>query len=81
MPTVLTNVPAIFMHTMKKLFFDMLYFGMAVVLNDIVVYSCIVKEHFLLLKKVLESYISIYSTVSLRSAVSYTMVQCSLNLM
>ena len=49
----LMNAPATFMHTMSNLFSNMLDFGMAVFLDDILVYSCMVKEHFMLLEKVL----------------------------
>ena len=49
----LTNTPAMFMHTMKNLFSDMLDYGMVVFLDDILIYSHIVKEHFMVVKKVL----------------------------
>ena len=49
----LTNAPAMFMHTMNDLFSNMLHFSMVVFLDDILVYFHIVKEHFVLLKKVL----------------------------
>ena len=47
------NAPASFMQTIKNLFSNMLDSGMAVFLDDILVYSCMVKEHFILLKKIL----------------------------
>ena len=49
----LTNAFAKFMRTMNKLFSDMLDFGMAVFLDNILMYLGMVKEHFMLLKKVL----------------------------
>ena len=42
MPMGLMNVPATFMQTMKNLFSNMLDSGMAVFLDDILVYSCMV---------------------------------------
>ena len=42
-----TNAPAIFMQTMNNLFSNMLDFGMAVFLDDILVFSRIVDEHFI----------------------------------
>ena len=48
MPMGLINAPAKFMHTMNNLFSDMLDSGIAVFLDDILVYSCTVKEHFIL---------------------------------
>ena len=53
MPMGLTNAPATFMRTMKNLFSDMLDSGMAVFLDDIVVYLGMVDEHFTLLERVL----------------------------
>ena len=53
MPMGLTNAPATFMQTMNNLFSDMLDSGMAVFLDDILVYLCMVTEHFTLLEKVL----------------------------
>ena len=53
MPMGLTNAPATFMQTMNNLFSDMLDSGVAVFLDDILVYLCIVDEHFTLLEKVL----------------------------
>ena len=41
MPMGLTNAPATFMQTMNNLFSNMLDSGMAVFLDDILVYSCI----------------------------------------
>ena len=45
--------PATFMHTMNNLFSDLLESGMAVHLDNNLVYFCIVKEFFTLLEKVL----------------------------
>ena len=53
MPMELMNAPATFMQTMNNLFSDMLDSGVAVLLNDILVYSRIVDEHFILLEQVL----------------------------
>ena len=53
MPMGLTNAPATFMHTMNNLFSKMLDFGIAVFLDDILVYSHMVDKHFTLLKKIL----------------------------
>ena len=53
MPMGLTNTPAMFMQTMNNLFFNTLDSSMLVFLDSILVYWCTVKEHFMLLKKVL----------------------------
>ena len=53
MPMGLTNAPTMFMQTMKNLFSKMLYSSMVVFLDNILVYSPRVKEHFMLLEKVL----------------------------
>ena len=53
MPMELTNAPATFMHTMNNLFSDILHSGVAVFLDDILVYSHMVNEHFVLLERVL----------------------------
>ena len=53
MPMGLTNAPATFMQTMNNLFSDMLDSGVAVFLDDILVYSGTVDEHFILLEQVL----------------------------
>ena len=53
MPMGLINVPAMFMQTLNNLFSDTLDSGVTVFLDDILMYSCTVKEHFMLLKKVL----------------------------
>ena len=53
MPMGLTNAPTTFMQTMNNLFSDMLDFGMVGFLNDILMYLCIVNEHFMVLEKVL----------------------------
>ena len=52
-PMGLTNAPSTFMQTMKNMFPDMLNSGMVLFLDDILVYSIMVKEHFILLQKVL----------------------------
>ena len=53
MPIGLMSTPATFMQTMNNLFLNMLDFGLAVFLDDILMYSDMVKEHFTLLKKAL----------------------------
>ena len=53
MPIGLLNAPVMFMETMKNLFSNILEFGMAVFLDDIFVYSCMVKKNFTLLAKIL----------------------------
>ena len=53
MPTGLTNTPAIFIKTMNNLFSNILDSGVAVFLDDILMYLHMVKEHFILLEKVL----------------------------
>ena len=53
MPMGLTNAPATFMRTMNNLFSDMLDSGVAVFLDDILVYSGTIEEHFTLLERVL----------------------------
>ena len=82
MPMGLMNAPATFMQTMNNLFSNMLDSGVAVFLDDIFVYSCMDEEAlYIVRKKYWHAYISIHSTVSLRSAAAYTTVQCSLALM
>ena len=49
----LTNAPAIFMSTMNNLFSDTLDLGVAVFLDNILVYSCTMKEYFTIPEKVL----------------------------
>ena len=51
MPMGLINVPATFMQTMNNLFVGMLDKGVVVFLDDIPIYSTMVKEHFKLLEK------------------------------
>ena len=48
----LTNAPAKFMQTMNNLFVDMLDKGVIVFLDDMLIYSTMVEEHFELLEKV-----------------------------
>ena len=53
MPMGFMNIPATFMGTMNNLFSNMLDLVMALFLDDILMYSHMVKEHFTLPKKVL----------------------------
>ena len=53
MPMGLTNAPAMFMQTMTNLFSDMLDSGVAVFLDDILMYSGTVDKYFMLLEQVL----------------------------
>ena len=53
MPMGLMNAPATFMQTMNNLFSDMLDSGVAVFLDEILVYSGMVDKHFMLLEQVL----------------------------
>ena len=46
----LTNAPAMFMQTMNNLFLDVLDSGMAVFLDDILIYSGMVDKYFTLLE-------------------------------
>ena len=48
----LINVPAMFMQMINNLFIDILYKGIVVFLDDVLVYSTMAKEHFQLLEKV-----------------------------
>ena len=48
----LTNAPAMFMQTINNLFEDMLDQGVAVFLDDVLIYSTMLEGHFKLLKKV-----------------------------
>ena len=48
----LTNVPAMFIQTMKNLFMDLLDNEVVVILDDILIYSIIVEKHFKLLEKI-----------------------------
>ena len=52
MPMGLTNAPETFMRTMNNLFMNILDKGVIVFLNDILIYSTMVEEHFKLLEKV-----------------------------
>ena len=53
MPMGLTNTPVTLMQTMNNLFPNMLDSSVAMFLDDILVYSHMVKEYFTLLEKVL----------------------------
>ena len=53
MPMGLTNAPDTFMHTMNNLFLDMLDSGIAVFLDNILMYSGMVDKYFTLLEQVL----------------------------
>ena len=46
------NAPATFMQTMNNLFMDMLDKGVVIFLDDVLIYSTMVEEHFELLEKV-----------------------------
>ena len=59
MHMALTNSPAMFMQTINNLLSNILDSGVAVFLDNIFAYLRIVKEHYMLLKKVLSAYISI----------------------
>ena len=48
----LTNAPAMFMQTMNNLFMDLLDKAVVVFLDDILIYSTTIEEHFELLEKV-----------------------------
>ena len=50
MPMGLMNAPATFMQTMNNLFLDMLDSGMAVFLDNILMYLGMVDKHFMLLE-------------------------------
>ena len=63
---------------MKNLLYDVLDSGVAVFMDDILIYSRKVKEHFMLLKKYWHAYVNIHSTVGSRSVASYATVQNSL---
>ena len=52
MPMGLTNVPATFMWTINSLFIDMLEKRVIVFLDDMLIYSTTVEEHFELLENV-----------------------------
>ena len=51
MPMGLMNALAVFMQTMNNLFVGMLDKGVVVFLDDILIYSTTVKEHFKLFQK------------------------------
>ena len=53
MPMGLTDTSAMLVQTMNNLFSDMLDSGMVLFLDDILVYLHMVKEHLILLKKIL----------------------------
>ena len=48
----LTNLPAMFIRMMKNMFVDMLDKGVVVFLDDVLIHSTMVEEHFALLEKV-----------------------------
>ena len=50
----LTNAPAVFMRVMNKLFEDPLDQGVEVFLDDILIYSETLEDHYTLLRKVLD---------------------------
>ena len=52
MPMGLMNVLATYMRMMNNLFMDMLDKGVVVFLNNVLIYSTMVEEHFELLEKV-----------------------------
>ena len=52
-PMGLMNAPAMFIQTMNNLFSNIFNFGTTVFLDDILIYSHTVEEHFTLLEKVL----------------------------
>ena len=52
MPMGLINAPAMFMQTMNNFFVDMLDKGVEVFLDDVLICSTTVEEHFELLEKV-----------------------------
>ena len=52
MPMGLMNALATFMRMMNNLFMDMLDKGVIVLLDDVLIYSTMMEEHFELLKKV-----------------------------
>ena len=52
MPMGLMNAPAMFMQTMNNQFMDILNKGVVVFLDDILIYSTTMEEHFKLLEKV-----------------------------
>ena len=47
-PKGLNNSPTAFIHTMSNLFSDILDSGMVVFLDNIFIYSCTMKEHYIL---------------------------------
>ena len=48
----LMNAPVIFMQTMDSLFIDMLEKGVVIFLDDMLIYSIMAEEHFILLENV-----------------------------
>ena len=60
MSMALMNAPIKFMSTINNLFSDMLDSGIMVFLDNILVYSCMVKEHFTLIDMVLVCLYQVY---------------------
>ena len=80
MPMGLTDAPATFIQTINNLLSDILDSGVAVFLDDILMYSHIVDEHFTLFEKVLVCLCQYMFYLSLRSVAFYATVQHSLAL-
>ena len=52
MPFGLSNAPATFQRMMNRIFFDLLDNGVLCYLDDLLVYSRTIEEHYVLLDKV-----------------------------
>jgi hypothetical protein len=52
MPFGLSNAPATFQRMMNRIFFDLLNNGVLCYLDDLLVYSRTIEEHYVLLDKV-----------------------------
>ena len=63
MPIGLMNAPATFMQTMNNLFSDILDSGIAVFLDDILMYSRMVDEHMLIYHTRVHEYITLLEKV------------------